>query len=195
MSNTQIALKKWLKLFIILCYIGAVVMGFALAGTVMALVVIAINKDILTYKVDDTTTIADMFAETSITSRGDIMALMATTLIYITLNLVLLILIIKWLKSTDKSLDPFSKSSVTFMRKTAKFIYIATIIGFIIESIIIGVANNELLATSDYSSFITTGLVIHFLSYIFAYANERKNKEIIDHNEIEPNNDDVIETK
>lgn len=177
MTQTKTKLSKWLKFFIIIAYIGVIGTGLAVAGNAAAIIFVLSSKKVTQYKIDGESTLLDLFEDNGVTSRGDLAALISTALIYSIVTLIVSILLLKWLKSTRSTLEPFSDSSTSFMRKSAKFIYIACIIGTLVESIILGAASSSVLPDSDYTTLVFEGLAIHFLAHIFAYANEKINNK------------------
>ncbi len=172
MSNTESNIKKWLKVFIILSYIIIVTLGLSLSGCAIMLIITLTNKNILNYKIDDSTTLLSLLEDVGISSRSDMLALLVGAIIYFTISLVVAIMVLRWFKTNKATLQFFDKTSTTHMRKTAKFIYIACLIGFLCDNILLSV-NGSLTSSFDYTSLIFAGFVIHFLSYVFAYANER----------------------
>lgn len=179
MSNTETNIKKWLKVFIVLSYIIIVTLGLSLTGCAIMLIITLTNKNILDYKLDDSTTLLSLLEDVGISSRGDMLALLVGAIIYFAISLVISIMILKSLKTNKETLQFFDKTSTAYMRKTAKFIYIACLLGFICDNILLSI-NGSLTSNFDYTSLIFTGFVIHFLSYVFAYANEKAQKQVAD---------------
>lgn len=176
MSNTETNIKKWLKVFIVLSYIVIVTLGLSLAGCAIMLIITLTNKNILDYKLDDSTTLLSLLEDIGIGSRGDMLALLVGAIIYFTISIVISIMILKWLKTNKETLQFFDKDSTSYMRKTAKFIYFACLLGFICDNILLSI-NGSLTSNFDYTSLIFTGFIIHFLSYVFVYANEKTQKQ------------------
>lgn len=177
METIQNKMNRWLYIFKIILQIITILLGIAIASCTFTALFIASEKNILQMKVAENTTIIDLF-DGLITSRWELFAIIALTLMFLIIIFVSLILILKWFKLTLNSGDPFALEGISILRKTSKFIYISCLVGFIIELITIFILNNSNISVNfNYFGLICVGLLIHLLSYIFTYAHVYKKDE------------------
>ena len=191
MDIVQSKMKKWLNGFAIFFSICSVLVGISLGGTALACLIFIFNKKIFDYKLDDTTTIKELFSELNITSRWNLVTNLAAMVVSLAIVLTLLILIKKWFKSTSISGEPFSTESVKYIHKIAKLAIIASIAGLIFETILSMFVYN--IMSSSYETILFVGLLMKCLAYIFAYAHATRKEDLLATNEKENIQDENLE--
>ena len=173
MNQLQSKMTKWLNGFAIFFQICIIILSISLGGLGISSLAFTCNKKLFNQQLDDSKTVADIFAELDILSRWDLVAMMISLIVYFSIILYLLIMIKKWFKSTSISSDPFGMNSLKLMQKASKFAIIASIVGFVFETILSMFMANFTPASS-YETVLFVGLLIKCLSYVFAYANVPK---------------------
>lgn len=169
-------MTSWLKVFAIIFNIIAILDGIGVVFGVFGFILFACNKNLYTYDIGNSKTIADLFNEMGIASLKELLGILGASIISIALSLVMFILLVKWFKSAHQTGEPFSTNLIQFLRKIAKYMISASISGWLAESIILTAVDSSF--STSYQTMFWGGLLAMCLSYVLAYANVSRKVEI-----------------
>lgn len=161
---------QWLKIFAVIFTLLAVCSGMGAAGGAFAFLLFACNKNLYLYDLGEGVTVASMFEELGVGSRAELLGVLGATVISSALSFVMYLFLTKWFSKANKTGEPFSTDLVKKLRSVAKYMLIACVVGFIIDTVIES-AVDIVLSSSSYSTMLAGGLFAMCASYVLAYAN------------------------
>ena len=163
-------MKQWLKIFTVFFNILLILSGIECVSCTITFLMFACNKNLFSYKFNDQTTVSSLFEEIGIASRKELLVILSCIIIYSALSIAMFALLTKWFKKAYQTGNPFSEDLVQLLRKTAKYMIIASIIGFIVEALIQSIGNVET-NNSTYATMFLGGLLAMCIYYVLAYAS------------------------
>lgn len=163
-------MKQWLKAFSTFFNILLILSGIGCCSCSITFLVFACNKNLYSYKFDDQNSVSSMFEDMGIASRKELLVILACAIIYSALALAMFVFLTKWFKKAYQTGNPFSEDLVQLLRKTAKYMIIASLIGFVVEATIQSASNVETYSSS-YATMFFGGLLAMCINYVLAYAS------------------------
>ena len=163
-------MQKWLKVFAIIFNILLVCSGIGCGGCAITFLVFACNKNIYSYKLDDQTTVSSLFEEMGVASKKELLGILGCATIYCAIVIAMFVFLTKWFKKAYQTGNPFSEDLVKLLRKTSKYMILASLIGYVVEAIILSAVGVENYSSS-YGTMLFGGLLATCIGYILAYAS------------------------